>query len=238
MPVDAQAEAETVGEIASTLAGATVVFRKHKIDFCCGGALSLDEAASRRSVNPAVVRRELDALARKPPDIPTDSAALCDHLVERYHDVDRHDLPEFVRLARRVESVHRDHPLAPRGLADALEAISENLLDHMTKERKILFRRFAADSPVRCSARSPLCATSTVTMATRCAQSRPWRMASNRRRIPAIPGARSIRVSTRSQPNSPSISISRTTSSFPASNEREAERRHREEERRHERHVV
>ena len=139
MPVDAQAEAETVGEIASTLAGATVVFRKHKIDFCCGGALSLDEAASRRGVSPAVVRRELDALARKPPDIPTDRAALCDHLVERYHDVDWHDLPEFVRLARRVESVHRDHPLAPRGLADALEAISENLLDHMTKEEKILF---------------------------------------------------------------------------------------------------
>ena len=139
MPVDAQAEAETVGEIASTLAGATVVFRKHKIDFCCGGALSLNEAASRRGVNPAVVRRELDALARKPPDIPTDSASLCDHIVERYHDVDRHDLPEFVRLARRVESVHRDHPLAARGLADALEAISEKLLDHMTKEEKILF---------------------------------------------------------------------------------------------------
>ena len=124
MPVAAQAEAETVGEIASTLVGATVVFRKHKIDFCCGGALSLDVAASRRGVNPAVVRRELDALARKPPDIPTDSAALCDHIVERYHDVHRRELPELIKLARRVEAVHRDHPLAPRGLADALEAVS------------------------------------------------------------------------------------------------------------------
>ena len=139
MSVGSQAATTTVGEIASTLAGAAAVFRKHKIDFCCGGAVSLEEAARKRGIDPAVVRRELDALVRRSPDVPTDSAALCDHIVENYHDVDRHDLPEFVRLARRVESVHRDHPLAPKGLAEALEALLKTLLDHMTKEEQILF---------------------------------------------------------------------------------------------------
>ena len=134
-----QAETATVGEIASTLAGATAVFRKHKIDFCCGGAVSLEEAARKRGVDPAVVRRELDALVRKPPDVPADSATLCDYIVENYHDVDRHDLPEFIRLARRVEAVHLDHPLAPTGLADALEVFLKTLLDHMTKEEQIVF---------------------------------------------------------------------------------------------------
>ncbi len=139
MSAPAQAQALTIGEIASTLAGATAVFRRHKIDFCCGGAASLDEAARERGADPAVVRRELDALARNPPDVPSESAALCDHIVQRYHDVHRRELPELIRLARKVEAVHRDHPLAPRGLADALEAILENLLDHMTKEERILF---------------------------------------------------------------------------------------------------
>jgi regulator of cell morphogenesis and NO signaling len=71
-------------------------------------------------------------------DIPTDTAALCDHIVERYHDVHRRDLPELIALARKVEAVHRDHPLAPKGLADALEAVLESLLDHMTKEERVL----------------------------------------------------------------------------------------------------
>ena len=48
-------------------------------------------------------------------------------------------MPELIRLARRVEAVHRDHSLAPKGLADAMEAVLENLLDHMTKEERILF---------------------------------------------------------------------------------------------------
>ena len=139
MSVRTQTETQTVGEIASALAGATAVFRKHKIDFCCGGAVSLDEAARKGGVDPAVVRTELDALARKPPDAPTDSVALCDHIVERYHDVHRRELPELIKLARRVEAVHRDHSLVPKGLADAMEAVSEILLDHMTKEERILF---------------------------------------------------------------------------------------------------
>ena len=139
MSLHAQAVSQTVGEIASALAGATAVFRKHKIDFCCGGAVSLDEAARKRGVDPAIVRKDLDALARKSPDAPTESAALCDHIVERYHCVHRRELPELIKLARRVEAVHRDHSLAPKGLADTLEAVLENLLDHMTKEERILF---------------------------------------------------------------------------------------------------
>jgi regulator of cell morphogenesis and NO signaling len=70
---------------------------------------------------------------------PAESAALCDHIVERYHDVHRRELPELINLARKVEAAHRGHSLAPVGLADALEAVLANLLDHMTKEERILF---------------------------------------------------------------------------------------------------
>lgn len=139
MSVLPQSEPQTIGEIASTLAGAGEVFRKHGIDFGCGGADSLDEAARKSGADPAVVRGELDALDPKPPDVPSDSAALCDHIVERYHDVHRRELPELIGLARRVEAAHADHPLVPKGLADALEASLESLLDHMTKEERILF---------------------------------------------------------------------------------------------------
>ena len=105
MPVRTQAETETVGAIASALAGATAVFRKYKIDFCCGGCVSLDEAARKRGIDPTAVRLDLDALAGKSPDAPTENAALCDHIVQPYHDVHRRQLPELIKLARKVEAV-------------------------------------------------------------------------------------------------------------------------------------
>ena len=64
---------------------------------------------------------------------------LIDHILERYHAVHREQLPELIRMARRVEAVHRDHPLVPSGLAALLEEAEQDLLSHMMKEENILF---------------------------------------------------------------------------------------------------
>lgn len=129
----------TVGEIAATVAGATAVFRKHKIDFCCGGNVPLDEAARAAGVDPATIEAELAGLTQITPDAPRESVALVDYIVVHYHDAHRRELPELVRLARRVEVVHRDHAAVPAGLADALEVAQEGLKDHMQKEEQIIF---------------------------------------------------------------------------------------------------
>ena len=55
----------TVGDIAATLPGATAVFRKFKIDFCCGGDLTLDSAAHRRGVDPRELEQALGALGAR-----------------------------------------------------------------------------------------------------------------------------------------------------------------------------
>ena len=57
----------------------------------------------------------------------------------RYHAVHRQELPAILTLARRVEAEHKDHPKAPRGLADHLERMASELEDHMQKEEQILF---------------------------------------------------------------------------------------------------
>ena len=134
-----------VGDIAAQVAGATAVFRKHKIDFCCGGDVSLVEAAARRGANIAELEDALAALGTAQPQAPQETAALVDHILARYHETHRRELPELVKLARRVEAVHRDHPDVPRGLADCLARAQAELEDHMAKEEQVLCPAMQAD---------------------------------------------------------------------------------------------
>lgn len=130
-----------IGEIAATLPGATAVFRKHKLDFCCGGDVALHEAATKRGILVDELVEALEALAavEQASPAPSETAALIDHILKRYHDTHRRELPELVALARKVERVHVRHPKAPCGLADYLQQMIGELEVHMKKEELILF---------------------------------------------------------------------------------------------------
>jgi regulator of cell morphogenesis and NO signaling len=137
--VDLNAD-QAIGQIAVQLPGATAVFRRLKLDFCCGGQISLRQATADKNLDFEAVLAELTALQRVDalPEA-TEPSALIDHILSRYHAVHREQLPELIRMARRVEAVHREHPLAPAGLAVLLESMEEELLSHMLKEEQILF---------------------------------------------------------------------------------------------------
>jgi regulator of cell morphogenesis and NO signaling len=129
----------TVGELATGLPGATAVFRAHKLDFCCGGQVPLAEAAAAKGIPLDVITAELMALQPAPQDHPDATAELIPFILERFHATHRRELPELVRLARRVEAVHRERADCPRGLADFLEGVEQALESHMQKEEQILF---------------------------------------------------------------------------------------------------
>lgn len=133
---------QSLGQIARELPGATAIFHKHKLDFCCGGGKTLREATAKKGIAPEPIAEELAALGRdSQAELPGElaDAALIEHILTRYHAVHREQLPELIRLARRVELVHKDHPLCPSGLADHLESMQDELVMHMHKEEQILF---------------------------------------------------------------------------------------------------
>jgi regulator of cell morphogenesis and NO signaling len=78
-----------------------------------------------------------DALRATAPDHSPET--LIAHIVERYHDVHRAEFPEAIRLARKVETVHADHPDAPHGLADHLLMMFDDLEAHQQREERVLF---------------------------------------------------------------------------------------------------
>ena len=131
---------QPLGQIAVALPGATAIFRRLKLDFCCGGQIPLQQACDNKGLVVDEVLAELARLDR--PEtlvVPQAPGELIEHILARYHAVHREQLPELIRMARRVEAVHRDHPDVPKGLADHLEAVWAEMEAHMGKEETILF---------------------------------------------------------------------------------------------------
>lgn len=129
-----------IGEIATSLPGATAVFRKFRLDFCCGGDLKLEDAAAHRGADLGAIESELSALDFDAESgLPTETPALIDYIVYRYHETHRRQLPELVKLALKVESVHAEHKNVPQGLARLLQTMTGELEAHMKKEELILF---------------------------------------------------------------------------------------------------
>ena len=134
---------QSLGSIACDMPGATRIFHAHKLDFCCGGQLSLSEAATRRGLDPAAIAAELQALSALDGDEvdwrTAADAELIGHILTRYHARHREQLPELIRLAQRVEQVHGDRDDCPAGLTDLLRYMQQELESHMLKEEQVLF---------------------------------------------------------------------------------------------------
>ncbi|MDP1631222.1 MAG: hemerythrin domain-containing protein [Caulobacter sp.] len=98
------------------------------------------------------------ALAAAPPGDPSVAGQarwLIDHIVERYHRTHLAEFPEAIRLARLVESVHEADADCPRGLADHLAFMADDLECHQRREEVALFPMLlkgggpVADFPIR-----------------------------------------------------------------------------------------
>ncbi|WP_136065993.1 iron-sulfur cluster repair protein YtfE [Modicisalibacter radicis] len=134
---------QPVGQLARQLPGATRVFHDYGIDFCCGGRATLrDSLAGRDDDLPRLVAALESLPASQPGEQDWQTAGtgeLIDHILTRYHAVHRQQMPELIRLARRVEHVHGERQDCPGGLAELLEGMHQELESHMQKEERILF---------------------------------------------------------------------------------------------------
>lgn len=68
-----------------------------------------------------------------------ESSRLIEHILERFHQTHRRQLPVLIALAERVERTHAGQRDAPTGLSELLMVIAEDLETHQQKEERILF---------------------------------------------------------------------------------------------------
>lgn len=132
-----------VGELAAAIPGATRLFRQSKIDFCCGGDQTLEQALRAKHVEAGPFTDALERLAANRTAgtdwLTAPFAQLIEHVVRAFHQKHRQQLPELAALARKVEQVHAKHSLCPRGLTDLLTRLHWELESHMQKEERVLF---------------------------------------------------------------------------------------------------
>ena len=133
---------ETLGQVATTHPGATLVFLRHRLDFCCGGRQKLADACQAAGLDPEAVIAEIAAEGDTPASERWDTKPLddlIDFILTRYHEPLRVDLPALIEAAKRVERVHADKPTCPHGLAAYLEQVDEEVRQHLAKEEDVLF---------------------------------------------------------------------------------------------------
>jgi regulator of cell morphogenesis and NO signaling len=133
----------TLSEIAREHPSATRVFFRHRLDFCCGGQRTLEQACAVAGLDPVEVEREIEVEVDRGDEHEHWDARprheLADHIERHYHAALRRDVPPLIAAARKVEKVHARKPNVPVGLADALERFWDELESHMLKEELVLF---------------------------------------------------------------------------------------------------
>ncbi|MBM3990507.1 MAG: iron-sulfur cluster repair protein YtfE [Planctomycetes bacterium] len=133
----------TLADLATTHAGASRVFHRHGLDFCCHGRISLAKACAEHKLDLDALLSELRAEEQRTESFEQwDERALpqlVEHLLANFHLRHREELPRLIAAARKVESVHGEKSSCPKGLAAHLEHMAEELEDHMQKEEQVLF---------------------------------------------------------------------------------------------------
>jgi regulator of cell morphogenesis and NO signaling len=136
-------EEKTIAEIVSKNIKASHVFKKHGIDFCCGGGVTVEKACHKKGIDPILVLEELrhfDLEVEKEYDYNSWSLdTLIDQIVTVHHLYVEENIPLVLQYAEKVAKVHGHHYKETVEIYNLFRMVAADLASHMKKEKLILF---------------------------------------------------------------------------------------------------
>lgn len=136
--------ATPLSERAASSTAAVRVLERHGLDYCCGGAQPLEEAAREKGLDAASALAEIEQTQSAGVESRDWRTAplveLITHILNTHHEYLKLNLPALSGRLAKVREVHG--PKAPEMLAalsETLAALRAELEDHMHKEEVILF---------------------------------------------------------------------------------------------------
>lgn len=140
--IDLQA---TVGDLVRQVPNRARVFESHKIDYCCGGKVSLARACEKRGIDASEVLKQLEAndtTDDNQPNVDADAMTLtdlADHIEQTHHAYLKEELPRLDFMTEKVSRVHGDKEPQLLAVREAFVALKAELEPHMMKEERVLF---------------------------------------------------------------------------------------------------
>lgn len=140
----------SVGEVVAEDFRRGAVFKRHGIDFCCGGGKPVGDACSAKNVDIETLARELDAVgaiqhSRIPAGVGRWSPEfLADYIVNEHHTYVRAQLPVLKSFTEKVAKVHGHHYTELAEIRDTFASLAQDLEQHMLTEETELFPALAS----------------------------------------------------------------------------------------------
>lgn len=133
----------TVAEVVTHNIKTADVFKKHGIDFCCGGGITIKKACEKKNISYEVLEQEL-ALINNPASKAYNYDSwkldfLVDHIENIHHSYVAENTPLVLQYAAKVAKVHGHHYVEVVEIDRLFNIVAQELASHMKKEELILF---------------------------------------------------------------------------------------------------
>lgn len=133
---------KTVAEVVSENIKTAHIFKKHGIDFCCGGGITIDKACEKNKVDFSQLKTELLAVDEVPKAYNYNTWKLdflIDHIVNIHHNYVEESIPLILQYSNRVAKVHEHHYEEVIEINKLFTDVANELAAHLKKEEIILF---------------------------------------------------------------------------------------------------
>lgn len=134
----------SVGDIAAANPAAKKVLEEAGVDYCCGGAKSLNQACTHTGVSAEEILRRLQENRHQagPEEANWAGAPLADltkHIVEEHHQYVRGAVPRISALLAKVKARHGESHPELAAIEKEFLGLGQEMYAHMQKEEQILF---------------------------------------------------------------------------------------------------
>ncbi|MCQ6280981.1 iron-sulfur cluster repair di-iron protein [Bacillus sp. EB600] len=136
-----------VKDIVNELPKSSDIFKKHRIDFCCGGNIPLIQAVTENGIDMDQLLSELNDVCEKSQSGETnlevwtdsDSNTIIDHVISNYHRPLEEELTMLSPYVTKVSRVHGDNHPELLKVNELFYAFKKGMLEHMVKEEAVVF---------------------------------------------------------------------------------------------------
>ncbi|MCX2837178.1 iron-sulfur cluster repair di-iron protein [Salinimicrobium sp. MT39] len=136
-------QSKTVAEMVTENIKTAHIFKKHGIDFCCGGGISLDKACEKYNVDYNLLTQELlnvdQSNSRATNYNRWELDFLTDHIINVHHAYVEENIPLLLQYSARVAQVHGSHYTELLEIKELVKEVAGELSAHLKKEELILF---------------------------------------------------------------------------------------------------